>query len=136
VFNFLKKEEWEHYALCYGMDQSLFFPENSPGRDARIYSAKQVCARCPVKRECLDTALDDPKLVGIWGGRTEQERKDMRRVKAALDFAESISVSVEVHSNTQHHLSVSETHIYDSHDTPILPVPTDPLSNQSPQQNL
>ena len=38
-----------------------------------------LCAVCPVHRECLDAALADDSLVGLWGGTDEKERKAVRR---------------------------------------------------------
>ncbi len=51
--------EWRMNAACRGVDPELFFPaaEGGPARDAQVAAAKAVCARCPVRRECLA----DPK---------------------------------------------------------------------------
>ena len=35
-------------------------------------------AGCPVRDECLDYALADPSLQGVWGGRTDAERRVLR----------------------------------------------------------
>ena len=40
--------------------------------------AKSLCARCPVKSECLATALDRNEQ-GVWGGTTQDERRVMKR---------------------------------------------------------
>ena len=43
--------------------------------------AKRVCASCPVRRECLTTALvSEPTglAAGVWGGLTPSERHDSR----------------------------------------------------------
>lgn len=66
---------WKDQAACRGADLALFFPE--PG--AKYLEAKVVCDRCPVKVECLDYALDNGELFGIWGGSTEKERRRLRR---------------------------------------------------------
>ena len=42
-------------------------------------AAKQTCATCPSLIPCLDLALDDPTIYGIWGGTTVPERKAIRR---------------------------------------------------------
>ena len=63
---------WED-ALCKNEERSSYFPP--PGRGERVYS----CANCPKKSKCLETALKDPKLSGIWGGTSEHERKSMRK---------------------------------------------------------
>jgi WhiB family redox-sensing transcriptional regulator len=40
--------------------------------------AKTICAGCPVRTECLDYALADDTLVGVWGGTSETERDHIR----------------------------------------------------------
>lgn len=40
--------------------------------------AKQVCFECPYRARCLQYALKDPDLVGIWGGTTEKDRGRIR----------------------------------------------------------
>ena len=40
--------------------------------------ARETCARCEVKRECLEFALEHPDLVGVWGGTGTKERSVMR----------------------------------------------------------
>lgn len=38
--------------------------------------AKAICRVCPVREECLETALAIKEPYGIWGGLTEQERRE------------------------------------------------------------
>ena len=59
---------------------TLFFPaaESGPARDAQVAAAKAVCARCPVRAECLTEALLRIPY-GIAGGLTEHERRQLRR---------------------------------------------------------
>ena len=42
-------------------------------------AAKRMCAKCEVKEECLQYALDAPHDNGIWGGTTPRERFKIRR---------------------------------------------------------
>jgi WhiB family redox-sensing transcriptional regulator len=51
----------------------------APGNLAK---AQALCEICPVRQECLEVALVDPDLVGLWGGTTELERRGMRRAVA------------------------------------------------------
>lgn len=62
--------EWMSWALCSEIDPELFFPEKggSPRR------AKQICANCPVRQECLEYALKHGDT-GVWGGTTESQRE-------------------------------------------------------------
>jgi hypothetical protein len=41
--------------------------------------AKAICATCPYKMQCLEYALKDPSLQGIWGGTTERTRRTIRQ---------------------------------------------------------
>ena len=67
-------EAWWPRAACKGTDQSLFFADDSES----IAAAKAVCARCPVREQCLDFALQG-RHYGIWGGLTDKERARLRR---------------------------------------------------------
>lgn len=37
--------------------------------------AKAICAQCPVRRQCLEWALETHQPHGVWGGLDEQERE-------------------------------------------------------------
>ena len=67
---------WMERAQCRGEDRALFFP--SLGRDP--VKAKVLCSICPVRQECLDYAVADAEIVGIWGGTSARERRRMRVV--------------------------------------------------------
>jgi WhiB family redox-sensing transcriptional regulator len=43
--------------------------------------ATLICMRCPVRRACLDYALEHPELVGIWAATTAQERVEIRAAR-------------------------------------------------------
>jgi len=69
------KRHWRSAAACRSCDPDLFFPLSSSGPGIeQVAQAKQVCARCPVRRECLAFALRTGQAYGVWGGLTEQER--------------------------------------------------------------
>jgi WhiB family redox-sensing transcriptional regulator len=50
-----------------------------PRRGESTREAKAVCATCPVRRPCLDYALQWDHLCGVWGGMSERERRQVRR---------------------------------------------------------
>jgi len=55
----------------------VFFPEDYTERPVRkhaIKTAKNLCAQCPVRLQCLYTAIITKEQYGIWGGTTPQER--------------------------------------------------------------
>jgi hypothetical protein len=66
------------YAACRGIGSGAFIVERARASAA----AKTVCSVCPVRRECLAFALEDPQLQGVWGGTTARERAAMRRASA------------------------------------------------------
>jgi WhiB family redox-sensing transcriptional regulator len=66
---------WMARAQCRGEDPVVFFPNlGMTGAKARA-----ICSICPVRRPCLEHALADAELVGVWAGTTERERRGMRR---------------------------------------------------------
>ncbi|MFL5737995.1 MAG: WhiB family transcriptional regulator [Actinomycetota bacterium] len=74
---------WQFSAACRGEDSSLFFAPNyferreeKLGREAR---AKAFCARCDVRTDCLEYALDVREGHGVWGGLNELERRAVLR---------------------------------------------------------
>jgi WhiB family transcriptional regulator, redox-sensing transcriptional regulator len=72
--------DWQHRAACRDEDPELFFPVSELGPGARqVARAKAVCARCPVRAECLAYALEYGLDHGIFGGLTERERRRVRR---------------------------------------------------------
>lgn len=76
----IEREEmvWQNYANCLGVDPDLFFPE----RGASTREAKEVCRGCVVQDECLEFALSNGEKFGIWGGKSERERRRVRRQRA------------------------------------------------------
>lgn len=73
-------DDWCHRAACRGEDPELFFPIGAAGPAlVQIARAKQVCARCPVRAACLRFALVTGQDYGIWGGLTEDERRQLDR---------------------------------------------------------
>jgi WhiB family redox-sensing transcriptional regulator len=72
--------EWRKQAACANSDTEKFFP--TKGKEARtqhvISSARLVCARCPVRSECLEFAVKNSVMYGIWGGLTREERKKVK----------------------------------------------------------
>ncbi|MFF5360479.1 WhiB family transcriptional regulator [Streptomyces scabiei] len=80
--------EWLRRAACVGEDPELFFPVGTTGPALdEVAAAKRVCAGCPVRRECLDWALGNGQLAGVWGGMSEEERGDLLRRTGSADAA-------------------------------------------------
>ena len=73
---------------CHLHDPDLWFAE-SP---AELERAKQLCAGCPIKVACLDSALARQEPWGVWGGEIfehgaviPRKRARGRPSKAALE---------------------------------------------------
>jgi len=68
-------DDWRKDALCaQTVDADAFFPEK--GGDSAM--ARKLCRQCPVQRECLQYALDNGEVYGIWGGTSQNQRRRMR----------------------------------------------------------
>jgi WhiB family transcriptional regulator, redox-sensing transcriptional regulator len=70
---------WRDSALCAQTDPEAFFPEK--GGSTR--QAKAVCRSCEVRPECLEYALEHDERFGIWGGKSERERRQLKAERAA-----------------------------------------------------
>ena len=68
---------WFADAACARSDLPLsaFFPE----RGQSSAPAKAVCATCRVREECLELGLTQHH--GIWGGKSERERRAIRSMR-------------------------------------------------------
>ncbi len=76
--------DWRDQARCRDMDSELFFPIGHSIVDKmQEASAKAVCAPCPVRRRCLQWAVDHDCVDGVWGGMGELERRWLIRTLAA-----------------------------------------------------
>ena len=69
---------WQDFANCRGADADIFFPDR--GASTRV--AKQICAACQVRVECLEYAVRRGEKFGIWGGLSERERRKIRKQRA------------------------------------------------------
>jgi hypothetical protein len=84
---------WRELAACRGTDLEVFFPERGESAEP----ARQVCAACPVRQPCLDYAISNRIVHGVWGGLTERERRALqsRWVRASRrDRDRAISAAV------------------------------------------
>lgn len=81
IYNVAKAEamgmEWTTQAACKGTPTGDFFPER--GYVTKATEAKKVCwTQCPVRVECEEYALVSGEKHGIWGGRSEEERRKLK----------------------------------------------------------
>ena len=80
----LANDDWRDVAACQDTDPDLFFPVGTTGPAIeQIDSAKAVCDTCEAKSPCLEFALMTNQDSGVWGGLSEEERRVIRRQRAA-----------------------------------------------------
>lgn len=72
--------DWRDHAACAGRTDT-FFATNAKGTGVTIAieRAKRICAGCPVLDECQQHALDNFETEGVWGGMSEDERRQFWR---------------------------------------------------------
>ena len=57
-------------ARCRSIDPDELFVGGAAQRKAAV-----ICRHCPVIAECLADALDNQMEFGVWGGKTERQRR-------------------------------------------------------------
>jgi WhiB family redox-sensing transcriptional regulator len=64
---------WQEEALCAKPQnresRDWFFSKDPQDR----YNAKNLCYGCPVRKQCIQWALEHRQIWGIWGGKDEVE---------------------------------------------------------------
>lgn len=70
------RTEWRDEAACKDIGGDVFFPDH--GDRSGSQNAKAICHECPVSAACLEYALADSTLYGIWAGLTQKERAGIR----------------------------------------------------------
>lgn len=84
--------DWRDSAACRSEDPEMFYPS---GRSARglVVHAQSVCAVCPVVEACGRWALETGEQWGIWGGMSENRRRQIlrRRGMRLIKDAEDVS---------------------------------------------
>lgn len=75
-------DRWQDHATCAieKIPLAVFYPP--PGDNRGADAAKAICARCPVRHDCLDDEMgtDHPfgLMYGVRGGLTVTERRNLR----------------------------------------------------------
>ena len=72
--DFVRRPEWHQRAACRGRGPAEFVRPK-----ATFDGFRELCEECPVRQECLEAAPTDSDLMGLWGGTTDAERREMRR---------------------------------------------------------
>lgn len=72
---------WVDLAACVGTDPDMWFRDEHEATSYR--QARQICAACPVRPECLAWALETKTEHGLFGGLTARQRKDRQLSQAS-----------------------------------------------------
>jgi len=72
--------DWRAAGACASADPELFFPIAKSALTAtQMRKAQLICADCGVRQQCLDFAMQNGEMHGVWGGTTPDERIRARR---------------------------------------------------------
>lgn len=80
---------WQDKAACYPWDFKKngdpFFPSSIAASEA--HKAQSICATCPVRYACRETAFSDKDTFkyGIFGGTTPEDRAKAARKRASAN---------------------------------------------------
>ncbi len=75
--------KWMAQGNCNNHPPETFFPSDGVG----VEVAKEICADCPVKEQCLEYALDHRVDHGVWGGASERQRRRILKARRATAAA-------------------------------------------------
>jgi WhiB family redox-sensing transcriptional regulator len=90
LLEFENQNRWQQQGDCRKPERGLtvgdFFPDTSLEGDGHVDPRVwEACAACPVAQECLDHAINNGEMYGVWGGklltprRFYQLRREMRK---------------------------------------------------------
>jgi len=73
--------DWRAAGACRSADPELFFPiaTGVAVTATQVMKAQRICAGCGVRQQCLDFAMQNGEVHGVWGGTTPEERVRARR---------------------------------------------------------
>lgn len=74
------QNNWRAEAICASGDieTAVFFSDMK----SSIETAKEICASCAVRSDCLEYAMSAGEKFGVWGGLTVKERRRLSRYRA------------------------------------------------------
>jgi WhiB family redox-sensing transcriptional regulator len=76
---------WMAQGRCAELPPAVFFPSDGVG----VQEAQRICADCAVAEACLEYALVNHIDHGVWGGKSERERRRILRRRRSAQVAVS-----------------------------------------------
>jgi WhiB family redox-sensing transcriptional regulator len=67
--------EWLEKAECKNVDPEIFFPEQGES----LKPARKYCDICMVREECLEYAVVNFIVEGVWGGTSGRQRRALKK---------------------------------------------------------
>ena len=67
--------KWQKDALCAEPENKEAMEWFFSKEPKEKYAAKNLCFSCPVRKQCLQWALEHRQIWGIWGGKDEVEMR-------------------------------------------------------------
>ena len=77
----IKAPMFDGTQVCAQIDPDAFFPESPTEYTINLRVLKPICDACFFKDPCLDYAIDNPELMGIWAGTSHKDRLLLRDLK-------------------------------------------------------
>ena len=74
-----RRMNWMEDARCASPNKINWFPGAGRPWVQETVDAKQFCAKCDVRIQCLTFAMNNKINHGIWGGKLPRERRQMSR---------------------------------------------------------
>lgn len=78
--------DWEG-ALCADLPEDTTIDFFS-GNEEKIQEAKDLCAECPMRKQCLIFSLEEKMPIGVWGGVDAIERRRDLAIDVNGDYQE------------------------------------------------
>ncbi len=73
--------EWYKRGACRSLSNEQHDAWFFPPKGKMTAPARAICGSCPVRAECLDHAMTNHEMYGLWGGTDELDRRRMRKAQ-------------------------------------------------------
>lgn len=95
VFDFFPKLPQLPQAACRDIENpDVFFPDSRATERKSLPVVRKICDGCSVRKECLEYALNERIIDGLWAGTTPAQRKAMMKKIEIREQVGSIAYQV------------------------------------------
>jgi WhiB family transcriptional regulator, redox-sensing transcriptional regulator len=88
---------WVSKARCRSVNPDELFVGGAAQKHAAV-----ICRHCPVTAECLADALDNQMEFGVWGGKTERQRRALLKQHPEVVSWSKFFMTQRKHRNTDY----------------------------------